>query len=89
MIGDSTVWPVTANTTIVDFTATRTLLLAQAGVINVNVTFLSPITPNDLVTQSLPFGYVSLTVESSDGAEHDVSVYMDISAGMCFHSLSP
>ena len=59
-----------------------------AGVVEMNITFLSPITPTDLARQSLTFSYVDVSVTSTDGASHDVQLYTDITAGKSFHSLS-
>jgi hypothetical protein len=42
--------------------------------------FLSPVTPNDLVRQSLPYSYLSVNVVANDGAAHDVRLYTDITA---------
>ncbi|KAF9071440.1 hypothetical protein BDP27DRAFT_1322140, partial [Rhodocollybia butyracea] len=41
-------------------TPTRTIISLKAGAIALNVTFLSPIEPTDLVKQSLPFAYIYL-----------------------------
>lgn len=51
------------------------------GAVQLNLTFLSPITPNDLKRQSLVFSYLNVDVASIDGKSHDVQVYSDISAG--------
>lgn len=51
-----------------------------AGVIEMNITFLSSITPTDLRRQSLIFSYVDVSVTSTDGAAHDVQLYTDITA---------
>ncbi|KLO15800.1 DUF1793-domain-containing protein [Schizopora paradoxa] len=64
--------------TAVNFTATKTTYSLSAGPINVNATFLSPITPNDLVRQSMPFVYFYLDIFSTDGAAHDIRIYSDI-----------
>lgn len=45
--------------------------------------FLSPITPNDPFRQSLPFSYLSLTVESADQEPHQVQLYTDINGLWC------
>lgn len=45
------------------------------------VTFMSPISPNDYMRQSLVFSYMDVEVISLDGAEHAVELYSDISAG--------
>ena len=58
-----------------------------AGVVEMNITFLSPITPTDLMRQSLVFSYVDVSVTSTDGAAHDVQLYTDITAGKHFGSL--
>lgn len=52
-----------------------------AGVLEMNVTFLSSITPTDLMRQSLIFSYVDVSVTATDGATHDVQLYTDITAG--------
>jgi hypothetical protein len=56
------------------------------GVVQMNVTFLSPIAPSDIKRQSLTFSYISVAIQSTDGNSHDVELYADISAGMLFLS---
>lgn len=51
------------------------------GVVEMNITFLSPLTPSDLMRQSLTMSYLDVSVSSSDGAAHDVQLYTDITAG--------
>lgn len=79
------------------FTPTRTSFRLQAGPVDVNITFLSPIEvsisrhsqqsgiivpqPKDLIKQSMPFTYIYMDLVSNDGQPHDVQVYSDISAG--------
>ncbi|KAJ3967181.1 hypothetical protein EV361DRAFT_931862 [Lentinula raphanica] len=58
---------------------TRSILNLQAGPMAINVTFLSPIEPSNLVLQSFPFTYVFMELSSTDGAAHSVQVYEDIS----------
>ncbi|KAK3170913.1 hypothetical protein OEA41_002997 [Lepraria neglecta] len=50
------------------------------GEISMNITFLSPITPTDMTRQSLPFSYVDVVVYATDGSDHDVQLYADITA---------
>lgn len=50
--------------------------------VQITVTFLSPITPDDFLRQSLIFSYINVEVVSLDGRKHDVQLYTDISAGM-------
>lgn len=51
------------------------------GLVEMNITFLSPITPDDLKRQSLVSSYLHVEVTSIDGASHDVQLYADIAAG--------
>ncbi|KAJ6534104.1 hypothetical protein B0H19DRAFT_1185261 [Mycena capillaripes] len=60
-------------------TPTRTILTLQAGPMQLNVTFLSPIEPNDWVKQSFPFSYVYIDGKSTDGQAHSIQLYSDIS----------
>ncbi|KIK51207.1 hypothetical protein GYMLUDRAFT_181767, partial [Collybiopsis luxurians FD-317 M1] len=59
-------------------TPTRTIFTLKAGNMAINVTFLSPIEPHDLVLQSFPFTYVFFEASSTDGKPHSVQVYQDI-----------
>jgi hypothetical protein len=60
-------------------TATASIfVLRQAGV-ELTVTFLSPVEPGDLRRQSQPLSYIAASARSIDGADHRVSVYVDIS----------
>ncbi|KLO15796.1 hypothetical protein SCHPADRAFT_824120 [Schizopora paradoxa] len=67
-----------ANQTAVSFTATRMSFALAAGPVAVNATFLSPVTPNDLTRQSLPFSYFFLDILSQDEATHDIRIYTSI-----------
>jgi hypothetical protein len=51
------------------------------GLVEMNITFLSPLTPGDHKRQSLIFTYLDVAVQSLDGNSHDVQLYTDISAG--------
>lgn len=77
----------TPNTTSVDqvafeYTSTKSIFTLHVdGKVEMNVTFLSPITPDDFKRLSIVSSYVYLDVGSLDGRPHDVQVYGDISAG--------
>lgn len=72
-----------AEQTAFEYTATKSVVTLTADAkVQVKVTFLSPLTPTDFKRQSLVFSYVDVEVSSLDGAEHDVQIYTDISAGM-------
>ena len=65
-----------------EYTSTRsTFIMDVAGLVEMNITFLSPINPTDLKRQSLIFSYLDVSVTSTDGATHDVQLYTDITAG--------
>ncbi|KAL4258458.1 Glutaminase GtaA [Pleurotus pulmonarius] len=67
-----------ANQKAVEFTATRTSFLMEAGGVEFNMTFLSPIEPNDFTRQSLPFSYMYMIARATDGQPHRVRMYSDI-----------
>ena len=71
-----------ANQTSYEYTSTKSIFTITAGdTVQLKVTFLSPITPNDFKRQSLIFSYMDVEVSSLDGSQHDVQIYTDISAG--------
>ncbi|KAI4960699.1 hypothetical protein J4E86_002324 [Alternaria arbusti] len=70
-----------ANQTSYEYTSTKSIFTITAGdTVQLKVTFLSPITPNDFKRQSLIFSYMDVEVSSLDGSQHDVQIYTDISA---------
>ncbi|KAF2770000.1 GTA glutaminase A [Teratosphaeria nubilosa] len=70
-----------ANQTAYEYTSTRSIFTFNVGgYVELNATFLSTVTPNDLLRSSLPYSYLETTVSSIDGQEHDVQLYTDISA---------
>ena len=72
--------------TAFEYTSTRSIFTMNVGgKVEMNITFLSPITPSDPQRQSLIFTYLDVGVQSLDGAEHDVQIYTDISAGEYCH----
>lgn len=77
--------PATASQIAFEYTSTRSIFTFDVdSKVTLTVTFLSPVYPDDLLRQSLQFSYVDVSVKSSDGKEHGVSVYMDCSGGT-FH----
>lgn len=78
--------PTTVNQTSFSYTSTRSIFTMNAGPVTLNITFLSPVTPGDLLRQSMPITYMTVDVKSTDGDEHDVQLYTDISAGRTFPS---
>ncbi|TNY20467.1 glutaminase GtaA [Rhodotorula diobovata] len=68
-----------ARQTAFVYTATRSIFTFEARGVEFNATFLSPVSPNDVVRQSLPFSYLIVEVDPSALAKHAISVYTDIS----------
>lgn len=64
-----------------EYTSTKSIFTLIVGdVVEIIVTFLSPITPDDLLRSSLPYSYMEAAVRSIDGQEHAIQLYSDISA---------
>ncbi len=63
--------------------ATRTVYDFEAGGVKLQVTFLSPLLPDDLDILSRPATYVTFKAVSADGANHSVQVYLDITGEWC------
>ncbi|GAA5829765.1 hypothetical protein JCM11251_007872 [Rhodosporidiobolus azoricus] len=68
-----------ARQTAFRYSATRSIFSFEAGGVAVNATFLSPVTPDDLVQQSLPLSYLKIDVDQASLRGRTVSVYTDIS----------
>ncbi|KAH9009211.1 hypothetical protein EDB83DRAFT_2234897 [Lactarius deliciosus] len=81
-LGNASTVNTTVNLTDVVISPTQTKLIAEAGPMQINLTFLNPIEPEDWVKQSIPFSYMSLTAESLDGAAHATQVYSDLNLGI-------
>lgn len=60
-------------------TATQSAYVFNGGGVNLTVNFLSPVDPDDLQRQCVPFGYVTMRAASADGNSHAVEAYFDIS----------
>jgi len=86
-MGDPGVAPLAQQTNL-EYTSTQSIFtLAVENKVELTVTFLSPLTPNDQKRQSLLFSYLDVEVQSLDGNSHDVQIYTDISAGKSFMDL--
>lgn len=74
--------PAVVTQSAYDYTSTKSIFSMHVdGKVALNITFLSPIFPDDFKRQSLIFSYLNVEVTSMDGAEHEVQLYSDISAG--------
>lgn len=90
--GDNYIWmgaadigSTTVNQTSYTYTSTKSIFTMDiAGKVSMNITFTSPVYPDDMKRQSLTFSYMNVEVESSDGDSHDVQLYTDMTAGESF-----
>lgn len=61
---------------------TRTIYTFAGEGVQVRLTFTSPLLPNDMELIARPLSYISWDVNSTDGARHDVSLYLDASSSL-------
>lgn len=62
------------------FTTSSTTFVMRAGPVDLTLEFLSPIVPEDLLRQTLPYTYLSISAMSNDGNSHAVQIHTDIDA---------
>lgn len=86
-MGNLTNWHAANNTEFI-LTASSSNFTFQVAnsTVKLKVSFLSPITPNDLFRQSLPLSYLTISVESLDGRSHQVELYTDLNGLWCTDS---
>lgn len=64
------------------YTSTRTTFTMNVGgLVRMAAEFFSPVYPDDLRRQSVPFSYLKISVVSLDGRSHNVQIYSDVSGG--------
>ncbi|KAF5339378.1 hypothetical protein D9611_009811 [Ephemerocybe angulata] len=71
-----------ATTTGTYLSATQTMFTLDAGPVTLNVSFLSPVEPTNLVRQSFPFAYMYVDAMSKDGQAHSVQLYTDVDSSL-------
>ena len=59
---------------------TRTIYRFEAGPVELEVVFMSPLLLDDFELLSRPASYVSFRTRSQDGARHDVTLYLDMTS---------
>ncbi|KAL8951783.1 MAG: hypothetical protein Q9222_002274, partial [Ikaeria aurantiellina] len=59
-----------------EYTSTHTVFTLSAGNTTVKLDFLSPVSPNNYIRQSLPFSYLTVSASNAGGA--GVQVYVDL-----------
>ncbi|KGQ09714.1 hypothetical protein BBAD15_g4949 [Beauveria bassiana D1-5] len=74
-----------ANQTAQYYTSTKTeFVMDVGGKVELTVSFLSPVFPDDHRRQSIPFSYMSVKVKSIDRHAHSVQIYSDVTGGNDF-----
>ena len=79
-MGGPEVWAECVHQTRLEVEATRTVYHFDAGPVELQVLFMSPLLLDDLELLSRPATYVWVRAVSRDGARHDVQVYLDMTS---------
>lgn len=74
--------PSLAKQKSVDITATKTTYDFAAGGVDLSLSFLSPLLMDDLTLLSRPISYITCTVKSADGKQHNVQVQLSASTNI-------
>ena len=61
-----------------EYTSTHTTFTVSAGSANFVLDFLSPVSPTDIVRQSLPFSYLTISASASGESFPSIQIYSDI-----------
>ncbi|KAE9368523.1 DUF1793-domain-containing protein [Stipitochalara longipes BDJ] len=65
-----------------EYSSTRSKFVMEVNEkVIMEIAFLSPVTPEDQMRQSLTSSYLEVRVKSLDGDPHEIQLYTDISAG--------
>lgn len=61
-----------------EITPTRTIVTLQSSAVEIQLCFLTPAFPDDMRVMARPVTYLTWTVRSLDGAQHAVTLYLDV-----------
>lgn len=78
----------TATQKSVSMSATSTYYVFACGPVDLNLTFTSPLLPQNLDVLSRPVSYVNYNVKPNDGKEHEVQVYFEATPEWAVDNLS-
>jgi hypothetical protein len=59
-------------------TPTRTIVILDSPQVELQICFFTPAFPEDLAVMARPVTYLSWQIKSRDGAQHDVTLYLDV-----------
>lgn len=71
-----------AKQTDVTVTATRTIYRYTCGGVDLQLQFTSPLLLNNWAVLTRPVSYITVTLQSNDGKEHDAEVILGVSTNM-------
>ena len=71
----------------VDLNATQTIYKFTAGKVDLTLTFTSPLIIDDLALMTRPVSYINYSVKATDGASHEVQVYLGVSTDMAVNTV--
>ncbi len=72
----------------VEITATQTIYTFTCGAVNMKLTFTSPLILDDLKLLSRPVSYITYAVQSNDGKNHAVKVFLGASSSIAVYEPS-
>ena len=64
-------------------TPLKTIYTFKDEAVELEITFTTPLLPDDLKLLARPISYMSYNVKAVDGKKHDISVYVDVSGMLC------
>jgi hypothetical protein len=67
----------------VTVTATRTIYRYTCGAVDLQLQFTSPLLMNNWAVLTRPVSYVTVTMQSNDGKEHEAQVILGVSTNVC------
>lgn len=67
----------------VTITATRTIYRYTCGGVDLQLQFTSPLLMNNWSVLTRPVSYITATIQSNDGKEHDVQLMFGVSTNVC------
>lgn len=69
----------------VTVTATRTVYHYSCGPVDLNVQFTSPLLLNNWTVLTRPVSYVTFSVQTNDGREHETQIWVGVSANLAIN----
>lgn len=79
-MGTDALCPEAVQQTGLEVRPTQTIYRFEAGGVELTLTFMTPMLPDDLALLSAPVSYITWSVRALDGKEHEVALYFDASA---------